>query len=169
MECSTSPVSSSSTSGISHRTTSELYTEIPPLASPNTTVTLPSFYDVIRPFASEVDGATGGDALENHHTEIVQKNSEASVRKFEGASTQRDCEHDGIAQERIPSYAETNLYEVLSDPPSCLDKDGGYSSLDHRWEYATLEPYTGSRSLKRKDIVQYQKEKEDNEYSHLHH
>lgn len=107
--------------------------------------------------------------MENHHTEIVQKNStctEASMGKSEGVCPESDCEHDGIARGKIPSYAETNLYEVLSDPPSCMDKDGGYSSLDRRLEYATLEPYIGSKSLKRK---QYQKEKEDEEYSHLHH
>lgn len=89
-----------------------------------------------------------------------------------GEANERDClktEHDGIAQEKIPPYAQTNVYEVVSDPTSSLDKEGGYSSLDHRWEYATLEPYIGAGSSRRKDIVQYHGGKKNDEYAHLHH
>lgn len=86
------------------------------------------------------------------------------LSESEGVTTEVE---NGILRDKIPPYAETNVYESLPDPFPGQDEEEEYSSLDRRRNYATLEPYTGS-GAPRKEIAQYQGEEEE-EYAHLHH
>lgn len=142
-------------SSSSYQTDGELYSEVMPAVSDssnNAGVALPSFYDIVR-LPAPLPGARVGEDEE---------------RVERGGS---ECDDGVVCSKKRRSVAEGNLYESLSDPVTCLDEKGDYSSLDRRREYATLEPYTGSRTTRNGlRLGQHTKESDiEEEYAHLHH
>ena len=156
---STPPVTSSSSSYLING--GELYSEVLPVEPEvlsTAAVALPSFYDIVRPPAPLPGTRGGGDSCGG-----------------EGCMEGEGIECDGVTcSMQRQSLAEGNVYETLSDPVSCLDEKGDYSSLERRRGYATLEPYIGSPITPRIGLRlgQYVKEceqEDEEEYAHLHH
>ena len=161
--------SSPSTSSSSCHTSTELYSEIPSLsttASPARSAaldTLPSFYDVIRPHGDPGEGVTSEEGEEGESEEIGDDDTTTQPKSGEG----------NLYEFTQPqSCHESNLYESVKDPFSSLDGSGEYSTLERRRGYATLEPYTGTGTLRMKQLKKEDEEeqgKEDEQYAHLYH
>ena len=166
-----SPTSSSSNSN-SCRTSSELYSEIPPLAAPSGGP-LPSFYDVIRPHGD--DGNNHDDAESSVTGDLGEGVREGEEKGDDNQDTQAKSVKSGPGNQYemtrpTSSGAGVNLYETVSDPFSSLEGSGEYSTLERRGGYATLEPYTGGGTLIMKQLGREQEEdKEEEQYAHLHH
>ena len=164
---------------------SELYSEIPPLASESVSNTsggplnpLPSFYDVIRPHTiereeegeEEEEGEGGGEG-EKGGGEVGEMfdNKGNLVREEEeggGGGDGNGAESNGEAGKNCegspsPGNHGVNLYESVLDTTTVSYQEDqekpGYSTLERRRGYATLEPYTGSGTLR---IIRRPRERE---------
>ena len=193
------PTTTTSSNCGSSQTSSDLYSEIPPLSatdSPsrapvvttNTTIpSLPSFYDVIRPHDKDTGAGTAamGERESTTEPEMSERVKEEREReKCVGGTTAGSCKkahepNGGNVYEITDqkSGGEGNLYESVSDPFSLLEASGEYSTLEQRRGYATLEPYMGTGgTLRLKQLGKREEKevgeggaKEEEEYAHLNH
>ena len=177
------PTTTTSSNCGSSQTSSDLYSEIPPLSttdSPsrapvvttNTTTipSLPSFYDVIRPHDEDTGAGTAamGERESTTESEMSERVKEEKEReKCVGGTTAGSCKkahepNGGNVYEITDqkSGGEGNLYESVSDPFSLLEASGEYSTLEQRRGYATLEPYMGTGGTLRLKQLGKREEKE---------